>query len=58
VKPRTRALVTAALLVVVLAALVYAFRAVDTRPLPQVQPTRDIEVPTRPVHVIAATPTP
>jgi hypothetical protein len=38
--------------------LVLQFRTVDTRPLPQVQPTLDVLRPTHPVHQPAPTPTP
>jgi len=46
-----------ALIVVALAAGLwwFQFRAVDTRPLPQTQPTLDVEQPTRPVREVAPT---
>lgn len=55
---RRRSLIAAALLILLVVAIALAFRAVDTRPLPQVQPTRDVQVPTRPVFELAPTATP
>lgn len=50
-------------LVLIVAAVVaglwwFQLRAVDPRPLPQVQPTLDIERPTQPVREVAPTATP
>ena len=35
----------------------FQYRAVDTRPLPQVQPTLDVERPTQPVREVIPTAT-
>ena len=43
---------------VVLILAVLQFRAVDTSPLPQVQPTLDVQRPTQPTRVLAPTATP
>jgi len=52
--PLVAILVAAAVLVF----LVLQFRAVDTRPLPQVQPTLDVQRPTQPTRQLAPTGTP
>lgn len=44
--------------ILILLGLTYKYVVVDTRPLPQVQPTLDILRPTQPIHELAATPTP
>jgi hypothetical protein len=46
------------LLLLIALVLVVKYVVVDTRPLPQVQPTRDILQPTQPMRELAATPTP
>ena len=50
--------IAALLVALLLIALAIRYRAVDTRPLPQVQPTLDLQRPTQPVRQLAPTATP
>jgi hypothetical protein len=54
----TKRLRVTLLAAILLVAVLLAFRAVDTRPLPQVGPTLDVLEPTRPILELEATATP